>query len=137
MFKTVFCAAIISSSVLLPAPSSAQTVAFDANAVRTACATSSLECLAAVRAAIAGLRQAGLSIAALNTQLGILAGTALGAAAALPAAERTALANVLREIAAASTNSDQIASLTSLAAQLEADAASVDLTAVAQAFSAN
>lgn len=133
--KTFFSGAILSCGVLFAAPSFAQSASFDVDAVRAACSTSSEACLVAVQAAIATLRQAGLSAAQFNTQLGVIAGTALGAAASLPATERAALAGVLRDVAAASTNAEQVASLTALAARLETDASSVDLTAVAQAFS--
>lgn len=135
--KTFFAGALFYCSVMFAAPGFAQTATFDADAVRAACATSAEACVVAVQAAIATLRQAGLSAAQLNTQLGVVAGTALGAAASLPTAERAALSGVLRDVAAASTNTQQIASLTALAATLESDAPSVDLTAVAQSFSSS
>lgn len=135
--KTFFAGAILSSGVFFAAPSIAQTAVFDADAVRAACATSSQSCLTAVQTALAAVRQAGLSPAQVNAQLGVIAGTALAAAAALPPAERAGLGGALREIAAVSTNAEQIASLGSLATALETDATSVDLTAVAQSLSAS
>lgn len=134
---TFFARAVFSCSVIFAAPGFAQTATFDADAVRAACATSAEACLVAVQAAITNMRQAGLSAEQLNTQLGVVAGTALGAATSLPTAERAALSGVLRDVAAASTNAQQITSLTALAAMLESNASSVDLMAVAQSLSSN
>lgn len=132
-----FAGVVLSSVLMVSVPASAQTAIFDVEAISVACKTSADVCLVAVQAAVAALQQAGLSEAQLNTQLGVIAGTAATAAAALPAAEKVAFAKVLLTVADASTNSAQIASLNELAAALQGGASSVDLTAVAQSFSSS
>lgn len=117
-------------------PVMAQTPLVDAAAIEAACAASAEACELAVAQAIATLKAAGLSAADMNTQLGVIAGTAVKAAEKLPAAEKLKLGGMIREIAAASTNPAQKAALVSLASSVETGS-KVDLVAVASALSAN
>ena len=117
-------------------PAMAQTSLVNTAAIRTACAISAAECRIAVAQAIATLKAAGLSAAVLNTQLGVVAGTAISAAANLPPAEKVALGGMIREIAAASTNPGQTTALLTLASAVESGS-DADLVAFASAISAS
>ncbi len=90
-----------------------------------------------MRAAIAALRASGLTAAAINAQLGVIAGAAVTAAASLPAAERVAFASVLSEIGSASTNAAQAQNIAQLAAQIQSGQQNIDLVAVASSLSAS
>lgn len=128
--------AIVSASVALVAPASAQPVTVDLSGVQAACATSGEACTLAVQAVIAALQALGLPPAALNTQLGVLASTAVSAAASLPPAEQVAVAGALEAIADASTDVEQIAALNTVSTAL-ASGQTVDLSAEANSFSAS
>lgn len=117
-------------------PAMAQASLVDTAAIQAACARSAVECRLAVAQAIATLQAAGLSAEALNAQLGVVAGTAISAAANLPAAEKLALGGMIREIAAASTNPGQATALLNLASAVETGS-DVDLVAFASAVSAS
>lgn len=132
-----FVGTVLAATMSFSAAATAQTALVDTAAISAACSTSGAACTVAVRAAIVRLRAAGLTPAALNAQLGVIAGTAVRAAASLPPAQRVAVAASLREIAAASTNAGQIASITQVATAIEAGAGNIDLEAVADAFSAS
>lgn len=130
-----FAAPFLAAAMTLSAPASAQSV--DLPAISAACATSADACQAAVRIAIAAVRAAGLSPAAANAQLGVIAGVAVQAAATLPTAQRVAVGSVLTEIAAASTNPVQQQTLAQLANQLQSGASVAELTATASSLSAS
>ena len=112
------------------APVSAQAPLFDVASVRASCSAGGGSCLAAVRAAVGALKALGLARAAFNTQLGVLAGIAAEAAAAVPPVEQVEYAEVLNEIASESDDPEQIESLTQLAGSFETgDGADLDATA--------
>lgn len=116
------------------APASAQAPLFDVAAVQAGCASGAGVCLVAVQAAIAAL--AGLPAATLNTQLGVIAGIATEAAQSAPPAQQAAYAGVLNEVAAASSDPDQIESLTEVAGSF-ATGGTVDTEATAESGSTN
>ena len=130
--QNLFVTAAFSSALLFSGPASAQTPAFDTAAVAAGCGASSGACLAAVQAAIATLRAAGLRPAAINAQIGIIAGIAVSSARSLPASQRVGFSSVLSELAAASTNPAQTRALTQLASVAQSGQP-VDLDAVAAA----
>lgn len=120
----------------LSTPVMAQAPLVDTAAIKAACSKSAADCRLAVAQAIAALQAAGLSADVLNAQLGLVAGTAISAAASLPAAEKLALGGMIREIAAASTNPGQTTALLNLASAVETGS-DVDLVAFASAISAS
>jgi hypothetical protein len=124
----------VSMAFVAPMPAMAQTTTVDTDAIAAACATSAVLCEAAIAEAIATLRAAGLSPAAINEQVGVIVSVAVTAARALPATERVILAGNIERVATESTNPAQRASLVLLAAAI-ASGEQVDLEAFAQAFS--
>ncbi len=131
-------ACVVALTLAAPAPTFAQTAVVNSGAIAAACATSAAACEAAILAAIAALQQAGLTPAALNEQLGIIAGVALNAARALPPSELAALSGTVSRLAAASTDPAQQTALLQLS-QAIATGGSPDLAlaAFAAAISAN
>ena len=127
---------ILSGATAFSAPVLAQTYIVDTAAIVSGCSTSAGACTIVVQAAITALQAAGLSAAALNAELGVIASTALLAAASLPPAQLALLSAVMMDIAAASTDPLQKQALTELASALESGT-SVDLVAVASALSAS
>ncbi len=127
---------IFSGATVFAAPVAAQTYVVDTAAVALACSTSAEECLLAIEAAISAMRAAGLSPADMNAALGVIAGTAVSAAASLPPAELAALAAVMEIVAAASTDPVQLQALLQLATALESGE-TVDLVAMAASLSAS
>ena len=134
--KRILTGVIVSLALGFPMTSTAQTPAVDAKNIAAECAKSAALCKLAVDAAIAALRELGLTATEFNTQLGVLASAALSGAQSLPAAEKLALAGTLTSISDASTDPDQKAALTQLAGQLSSGE-NVDLTAFAAAISAS
>ena len=134
LLRNLLSVAVLSSALALPV--SAQTPSFDTAAIEAACASSGATCSIAVQAAIAALSAAGVTGAALNVQLGLIAGVAVDAAQSLPASQRAGLVAALSAIAAASTDAAQIASLNTLSASVTSDTFG-GLTAVAEAGSSN
>lgn len=137
--KQLVASAMFVGATFTAAPTFAQTFTVDSAAIAAACANSATACEAAVAQQVARLRAAGLSPAVVNRQLGVIAGTAVSSAASLPAAQRGQLANTLRSVAAASTNTRQVAAIQQLATNLTAGTAgnAANLRAVAQSLSAS
>ena len=134
--KAQVAGAFFIGATFMAAPTVAQTFTVDTAAISAACSASAAACQAVVAAQVARLRAAGLTPAAINAQLGVIAGTAITAAASLPPAQRVQLAATIRSVASASTNPAQVQALQTLASDLEAGS-DVDLAAVASSLSAN
>ena len=134
--KRATTAAMACMMLAFSTPVMAQAPLVDTAAIKAACSKSAALCKLAVEAAIVALKAAGLSADVLNAELGVIAGTAVSAAANLPAAEKLALGGMLRDIAAASTNPAQQAALVNLASAVETGS-DVDLVAFASAISAS
>jgi hypothetical protein len=134
-FGNMLVRATLAGAVLFAAPAIAQSFTADVVAISAGCKSSAGTCRATVLAEIARLRAAGLPPAAVDAQLGIIAGTATSAAQSLPAAQRATLGRTLRDVAEFSSNPAQQQALERLAADLESGNA-VDLVAVASSLSA-
>jgi hypothetical protein len=98
------CAAAAALST--PPAAHAQAASFDSAQVTAVCAASSTQCQALVAQIIAQLNVAGMSAAAVNTQLGVLAASLVAAAREAPAIA-SSLAETLQTIAAESSDPTQ------------------------------
>ncbi len=131
--RVIVSSVALAASVAFAQQAVAQDALVDTTAIAAACSVSAVECQLAVQAAIAALTAAGLAPSALNSALGVIAGTAVSAAASMPPAERRGLAAVMSQIAAVSTDETQRTALTKLARDLQSGA-DVDLIAQASAI---
>lgn len=113
-----FLSAVAVISALQATPSLAQDAAFDASAVTSACQSGGDGCLAAVQAALAAIEASGGDAAALNSQLGVLAGLLLELARAAPAATLAVFAQAMGAIADVSTDPAQQAQLRAVASDI-------------------
>lgn len=113
-----FLSAIAVIAALQATPSLAQEALFDADAVTSACQSGGDTCLAAVQAAIAAIAASDGDAAALNSQLGALAGLLLELARTAPAATLAVFAQAMGAISDASTDPTQQAALNSLVSDL-------------------
>lgn len=115
-----FLSAVAVLVALQAAPSFAQEAVFDPDAVTAACQSGGDTCLAAVQAAVAAIEASGGDAAALNSQLGALAGLLLELARTAPAATLAVFAQAMSAISDASTDPAQKAALNDLVTNLNA-----------------
>jgi hypothetical protein len=113
-----FLSVIAAIAALQATPSLAQDAVFDTAAVTDACQSGGDSCLAAVQAAVAAIEASGGDAAALNTQLGTLAGLLLNLARTAPVATLAVFAQAMGAISNASTDPAQRTALNALASEL-------------------
>ncbi|MFP1645474.1 hypothetical protein [Pontitalea aquivivens] len=120
-------ATLLSITCLFPGAGGAQQALFDPGAISAGCAAGN--CVGAVRASVTALQAQGLTAAAMNSQLAILAATLVQAAQTAPAATAADYATALEAVAAASTDPAQARAIASVAQAVGAGkAATIDLT---------
>lgn len=102
----------------LPSAGMAQTLAFDRTQLVATCTASPSSCGAAVRAVIATLKAAGLSEAALNSQLGAVAGSVIEAAQTTTSVDFSGFGDAIAVVADASTDAAQAASIRGVVASV-------------------
>jgi hypothetical protein len=135
MKNAIITISFTAASVLsTPTATLAQAAMFDAAQVTAVCAASSTQCQALVAQIIAQLNSAGLSTAAVNSQLGVLASSIVAAAKEAPSSV-SSLAETLLTVAAASTDANQAEQIRQVASIVSDGGASAINTTTAVAAS--